>query len=157
MNEIYPIELAFRLNGQPEVYSGSPERALLDILREDRQLIGAKPGCGIGRCGACMVWLDDAPVNACLVMAWQLAGRSVRTIESVAADPASLPVRDALAACGGIQCGYCTAGMVMSLTFLHGQPDKTDAADAAHQMCGNLCRCTGYGGLQRTLARLFEN
>ena len=104
-----------------------------------------------------MVWLDDAPVNACLVMAWQLAGRSVRTIESVAADPASQPVRDALAACGGIQCGYCTAGMVMSLTFLHGQPDKTDAADAAHQMCGNLCRCTGYGGLQRTVARLFEN
>ena len=90
-------------------------------------------------------------------MAWQLAGRSVRTIESVAADPASLPVRDALAACGGIQCGYCTAGMVMSLTFLHGQSDKTDAADAAHQMCGNLCRCTGYGGLRRTLARLFEN
>lgn len=157
MKEIDTIELAYRLNGQPVEYAGSPERALLDILREDHQLIGAKPGCGIGRCGACMVWLDDAPVNACLVMAWQLAGRSVRTIESVAADPASLPVRDALAACGGIQCGYCTAGMVMSLTFLHGQPDKTDAADAAHQMCGNLCRCTGYGGLQRTLARLFEN
>ena len=145
----------FELNDVEARHDGAPERRLLDILREDHGLTGAKPGCEVGRCGACMVWLDAQPVNACLVMAWQLQGRSVRTIESVATDAASAPVREALARCGGVQCGYCSAGMVMTLSYLHGQTPRPSGPEAAAQMCGNLCRCTGYGGLTRAIGELF--
>jgi aerobic-type carbon monoxide dehydrogenase small subunit (CoxS/CutS family) len=85
-----------------------------------------------------MVWLNGEPVNACLLMAYQIQGQTVRTIESVAQDSASEPVRDALARCGGVQCGYCTSGMVMSMSWLHQQQPRPTAAEAEAQMCGNL-------------------
>lgn len=147
--------LHFELNGAPCTLNVPPGRRLLDLLREDLGLVGAKPGCGVGRCGACMVWLDDEPVNACLLMAWQLPGRRVTTIEGLAGDARAVPVRVAMAEAGAVQCGYCAPGMVMSLTWLHAQPTPCDRTEAAAQLCGNLCRCTGYGGLQRTLDRLF--
>lgn len=151
------IDISFELNGDVVQWRCLPERRLLAILREDFALTGAKPGCEIGRCGACMVWLDDEPVNACLVMAWQLEGRRVTTIEALAAAPASAPVRDALARCGAVQCGYCSAGMVMTMTHLHLhlQVPRPDAREAAAMVCGNLCRCTGYGGVNRAIEMLF--
>jgi len=147
--------VAFTLNGRPVALAAPPDRRLLALLREDLGLVGAKPGCGVGRCGACMVWLDDEPVNACLVMAWQLDGRRVTTVEGLADDPRAAPVREALARHGAVQCGYCSAGLVVGLTWLHGQADVPDRDAAAAQLCGHLCRCTGYGGLQRTLDALF--
>ena len=81
------IRIDFELNAQPATLECPAQRRLLSLLREDLGLIGAKPGCDIGRCGACMVWLDGQPVNACLVMAWQLHGRRVTTGEAIAADP----------------------------------------------------------------------
>ncbi|GAA5235513.1 (2Fe-2S)-binding protein [Verticiella sediminum] len=149
------LRLALQLNGQPVALECRADTRLLTLLREHWCLTGAKPGCGIGRCGACMVWLDEVPVNACLVMAYQLQGRSVRTIESVAADVVSLPVRQALAEQGAVQCGYCTAGVVMTLTWLHRQPAAACREQARAAMCGNLCRCTGYTGLERAVAQLF--
>lgn len=149
------MDLSFVLNGNAVACSCAPGRRLLDLLREEFALTGAKPGCEIGRCGACMVWLDDEPVNACLVMAWQLEGRRVTTIEALAAAPSSEPVRDALSRCGAVQCGYCSAGMVMTLTHLHLREPRPDAREAASLACGNLCRCTGYGGLKRTIDVLF--
>ncbi|MEF7613376.1 (2Fe-2S)-binding protein [Aquincola sp. MAHUQ-54] len=149
------FDLRFELNGEPVRVACPPDRRLLTLLREDFGLTGAKPGCEVGRCGACMVWLDGEPVNACLVMAWQLDGRQVRTIESVAADERSAPVREALACHGAVQCGYCNAGMVMTLTWLHGRTPRPDAQEAAALMCGNLCRCTGYGGVARAVEALF--
>lgn len=149
------IDLCFDLNGQPVQLRCPPERRLLAILREDFGLTGAKPGCEIGRCGACMVWLDGLPVNACLVLAWQLQGRAVVSIEHLAGLPASQPVQAALARCGAVQCGYCSAGMVVSLTHLHARQPQPGLAEAQALMVGNLCRCTGYGGLQRTLVALF--
>jgi aerobic carbon-monoxide dehydrogenase small subunit len=150
------IDLDFELNGQPVRLRCAPDRRLLAILREDFGLTGAKPGCEIGRCGACMVWLDAVPVNACLVLAWQLAGRHVTSIEHLATLPASQPVQAALAQCGAVQCGYCSAGMVVSLTHLHARQPRPGLAEAQMLMAGNLCRCTGYGGLQRSLALLFQ-
>jgi len=149
------IDLQFTLNGAEVSMHTAPQRRLLDILREDMQLTGAKPGCGIGRCGACMVWLDDMPMNSCLLMAFQLQGRRVTTIEAVARQPASVPVREALANCGGVQCGYCSAGLVMTLTHLHGRTPRPGVREAAALACGNLCRCTGYGGINRALDELF--
>ncbi|MBP6902436.1 MAG: 2Fe-2S iron-sulfur cluster binding domain-containing protein [Burkholderiaceae bacterium] len=149
------IDLHCRVNGQPVALRCPPTRRLLALLREDLGLAGAKPGCGVGRCGACLVWLDGEPANACLVMAYQLQGREVTSIEAVGASEASAPVREALARCGGVQCGYCSPGLVMMLTHLHQQQPRPDAQQAAGQLNGQLCRCTGYGGLQRTLAVLF--
>lgn len=145
----------FKLNTRAVSVSCAPDRRLLDILREDFGLIAAKPGCGVGRCGACMVWVDDLPANACLVMAFRLEGRSVRTYEDVAADAASAPVREAIARCGALQCGYCTPGLAMTLTHLHQQTPRPDREQAASLLSGNLCRCTGYGGIQRSIDQLF--
>lgn len=150
------IEVSFDLNGATVQCRSAPTRRLLSLLREDFGLTGAKPGCEIGRCGACMVWLDDTPANACLVMAWQLQGRRVTTIEAVAQRPDSAPVRQALAECGGLQCGYCTPGFVMTLTHLYQQQPRPSAREATELLCGNLCRCTGYGGMQRAVVRLFS-
>ncbi|MCA6215433.1 (2Fe-2S)-binding protein [Ideonella sp. B7] len=150
------ITVTLQLNGHPVQVECRPDTRLLTLLREHWGLTGAKPGCEVGRCGACMVWLDDAPANACLLMAYQLEGRAVRTIESVAADPASLPVRQALAECGGVQCGYCSAGMVMTMSHLAGLQPRPSLAEAEALMCGNICRCTGYGGIRRALVRVFD-
>ncbi len=144
--------MTFEVNGQPVALTQPPTRRLLDILRQDLGLTGAKPGCGIGRCGACMVWLDGVPVNACLVLAMRLPGRSVVTIEALAADDA---VSRALAEEGGLQCGYCTPGLMMTLRWLWAQTPRPTLAEAEALMVGHLCRCTGYGGIRRALVRLF--
>ncbi len=150
------IDVEFHLNGEPVRLRCPADRRLLDILREDFGLTAAKPGCAIGRCSACMIWLDDAPANACLLLALRVNGRSVRTYEAVCQDPASQPVRDALAECGGLQCGYCTPGMVMTLSHLHQLPAPPHAPAARELASANLCRCTGYGGIRRAIDRLFE-
>ena len=157
MSTVSAIDLQCTVNGEAVRLRCAPTRRLLEVLREVLGLTGAKPGCGIGRCGACLVWMDGNPVNACLVMAYQLQGRAIVTIESVADSEASAPVREALARCGAVQCGYCAPGLVMMLTHLHGQQPRPDAAQASAQLCGQLCRCTGYGGLQRAVAQLFSD
>ena len=144
--------MKFTVNDAAVETDAPPTRRLLDILRHDLALTGAKPGCDIGRCGACMVWLDGAPVNACLVPAFRLAGRRVTTVEGVPADDA---VSRALAEEGGLQCGYCTPGLMMTLRWLYAQTPRPDLAEAEALMVGHLCRCTGYGGIRRALARLF--
>ncbi|MFN7753272.1 MAG: (2Fe-2S)-binding protein [Pseudomonadota bacterium] len=151
------IEVDFTLNGQPARVRCEPTRRLLSVLREDLGLTGAKPACGIGRCGACLVWMDGKPVNACLLMACRLQGRSIETIESVGQTEQSAPVREALARAGGVQCGYCGPGLVMMLTHLYRQQPRPDAREASAQLCGQLCRCTGYGGLQRAVDLLFAD
>ncbi len=140
------------MNGADVELDAPPTRTLLDILRLDLELTGAKPGCTIGRCGACVVWLDGEPVNACLVPAFRLAGRRVTTVEGVAADDA---VSRALAEEGGLQCGYCTPGLLMTLRWLHARTPRPAVAEAEALLVGHLCRCTGYGGIKRALMQLF--
>jgi carbon-monoxide dehydrogenase small subunit len=149
------ITVKFDLNGQSLSLEVEPERRLLDILRDDLGLVGAKPGCGIGRCGACMVWLDGIPANACLVMAFQLRGCAVSTIEMVAGTPPSQPVLAALSECGALQCGYCSPGLVMTMTYLNQLTPRLDADEATALCAGNICRCTGYAGIKRAVKVLF--
>ncbi|THT98274.1 xanthine dehydrogenase subunit E [Lampropedia puyangensis] len=149
------IDLCLELNSQSVSARCTPDTRLLTLLREHWHLVGAKPGCEVGRCGACMVWFNDAPANACLLMAYQLQGQRVRTIESLREDPVAQPVMQALDACGGVQCGYCSAGMVVHLSWLHQQLPLPNRQEAESMMCGNLCRCTGYGGIRRAIAQLF--
>jgi len=142
----------FIVNGQNIDIEAPPTRRLLDILRRDLSLTGAKPGCEVGRCGACTVWLDGVPANACLVLAMRLEGRSVTTVEHFdAADPVAL----ALAEEGGLQCGYCTPGLLMTLRWLNAHDSRPSVAEAEDLLSGHLCRCTGYGGIRRAVTRLF--
>lgn len=124
-----------------------------DILRDDLLLTGTKVSCEIGRCGACMVLLDGKPVNSCLLMAYQAAGKEVTTIEGISAGEELHPVQQAMLEEGGLQCGYCTAGMVVTLTALWEKNPTPTRVEAEEALCGNICRCTGYEGIFRAVER----
>ncbi|MBR3371338.1 MAG: (2Fe-2S)-binding protein [Rhodobacteraceae bacterium] len=150
--------IAFTLNGAETALHCAPDRPLVTILREDLGLTGTKLACGVGRCGACMVLLDGAAVNACLLMAWQVAGRRVDTIEGVRKDPRFAPMLAALAQANSFQCGYCAAGVTIALAGALGGPEDPDDAALTTALEGNICRCTGYQsilhGAQDARARL---
>ncbi|MGN7309509.1 (2Fe-2S)-binding protein [Alkalicoccobacillus gibsonii] len=133
-----------------------PTKLLLDVLREDCGMTGTKRSCGIGRCGACAVHIDGKLSASCLTMAYQVEGRSVTTIENLATGEELHPVQEAMLKHGGFQCGYCTPGMVMAIDALlttHPHPTEEQIKDA---LSGNLCRCTGYGGIIRSIQQLIE-
>ncbi len=132
------------VNGRVHEIAASPNRTLLEALREDLGLTGTKQGCGAGDCGTCTVLLDGRAVNACLILAVQAAGHEIVTIEGVAHGPELHPLQAAFVDHGAVQCGFCTPGMVLSgMALLHTNPDPTDD-EIRVAISGNLCRCTGY-------------
>ncbi len=139
------LELSFTVNGSARTLTVPPLKRLLDVLREDLGLTGAKEGCGEGECGACAVILDGAPINACLVPASQVQGSVVVTVEGLAdRDGALSPLQRCFVESGGAQCGICTPGMLVAAQcFLDQQLPATDEA-VREAIAGNLCRCTGY-------------
>ncbi len=132
--------LSFRVNGDPTQVAVRPDSTLLDVLRNDLGLTGTKEGCGSGDCGTCTILLDGEPVNACLLLALEVEGRSVETIEGLV----DHPIQKAFIAHGAIQCGFCTPGAVMSAKALIDRNPRPTREEAASAMSGNLCRCTGY-------------
>jgi aerobic carbon-monoxide dehydrogenase small subunit len=136
--------LTLTVNGdRHEVYLDT-RRTLLDLLRHHLQLKGSHRGCDAGDCGACTVHLNGVPVTSCLVLAADCEGAEVVTIEGVAHDGRLNPVQQALVDEGGIQCGFCTPGVVMNtLSLLAEKPHPTEA-EVRNWLAGNLCRCTGY-------------
>jgi carbon-monoxide dehydrogenase small subunit len=136
---------SFTLNGRPVETDVPGMTPLLSVLRDDQLLTGAKLGCGEGRCGACTVLLDDMPVASCLMPVANTEGKAVRTVESVAAPDQPLSrVQDALLEAGGVQCGACIPGVVMTLTALLEQETEFNDDIVRHALTGNICRCTGY-------------
>lgn len=136
--------LNFTVNGQAETLDVTPRTRLLDALRVDLNLTGTKEGCGTGDCGSCTVLLDGRPVNSCMVLALQADGRDITTIEGVGTPGDLHPIQQAMIGSGGIQCGFCTPGMVLSLKSLldcNPQPGEHEVRVA---ISSNLCRCTGY-------------
>jgi len=138
----------FTLNGAPVEVTVPAERLLVDLLREDLGKTGTKDGCSVGVCGLCTVQIDGAPMSACLLLATQVDGAAVRTIEGLAS-----PLQDAFIEEGGFQCGICTSGQLMTAdALLRAKPEAT-AAEINDWQMGNLCRCTGYYGIARAIAR----
>ena len=136
--------ITFQLNGITCEVLVDPNQTLLRMLREDLSLTGTKYGCGEGDCGSCTVLLDDKPVNSCLVLAAQVDGHRVATIEGLADGDKLHPLQASFIGKGAIQCGFCTPGMILSAKALLEQQPEPSELEVRTAISGNLCRCTGY-------------
>jgi aerobic carbon-monoxide dehydrogenase small subunit len=137
-------EILFTVNGEPRKVRAYPMERLLDVLRHQLRLPGAKEGCGEGECGSCSVLMDGALVNSCLVPVLQAAGASIVTIEGLARGETLHNLQESFLECGGAQCGICTPGMILAAChLLDGRSDPT-VEEIKEGLSGNLCRCTGY-------------
>ncbi len=139
------------VNGRKKSFRGAPFKRLIDVLREDFALTGTKEGCGEGECGACTVLLDGEPVNSCLVPVCQVEGRTVETVESLGAPEKLSRLQAGFLACGGAQCGICTPGMLMTAHAHLQSNGKTDDKSVRTALSGNLCRCTGYQDIVKSV------
>jgi carbon-monoxide dehydrogenase small subunit len=136
--------ITLSVNGVEHEVAVPPRRLLSDVLRDDLGLTGTHVGCEHGVCGACTVLIDDRPARACLTFAVQMEGHEITTIEAVARDGALSPLQQALHEEHGLQCGFCTPGIIMTFeAFLRDNPDPSEA-EIRDVLSGNICRCTGY-------------
>jgi carbon-monoxide dehydrogenase small subunit len=143
--------IALIVNGRKKSFRGAPFTRLIDVLREDFRLTGTKEGCGEGECGACTVLLDGAPVNSCLIPVCSVAGRKVETVESLGTAEKLSPLQTSFLECGGAQCGICTPGMLMTAHSHLKSGGKADDASVRAALAGNLCRCTGYQDIVKSV------
>jgi carbon-monoxide dehydrogenase small subunit len=137
-------EFSLRINGEQRFVRACSMERLLDVLREQFGLKGAKEGCGEGECGACAVLVDGELVASCLVPVIQAAGSSIVTIEGLAGDARFDALQEAFLECGGAQCGICTPGMILAAVNLLNKRPSPTIDDIREGLSGNLCRCTGY-------------
>jgi carbon-monoxide dehydrogenase small subunit len=137
-------EFALRVNGEMRNVVAYPMERLLDVLRHQLGLTGAKEGCGEGECGACAVLMDGEIVDSCLVPVLQAAGASIVTIEGLAGDARLCTLQNTFLERGGAQCGICTPGMILAAVSLLNKKPEPTMEDIREGLSGNLCRCTGY-------------
>ncbi len=152
MSTRYRVKL--EVNGEVVEVEVEARDSLLDVLREQLGLTGTHAGCEQGACGACTVLLDGQVVRSCLVLAVQVGGRSVTTIEAVGQPGALHPVQEALRRHHGLQCGFCTPGIVLAAIDLLARVPDPDEAEIREALAGNLCRCTGYAGMVAAIAEV---
>ncbi|MCB2109281.1 MAG: (2Fe-2S)-binding protein [Rhodobacteraceae bacterium] len=142
------VKVSLTVNGSAHSAEVEPRTLLVDFLRAHLSLTGTHVGCDTSQCGACTVHLDGKPVKSCTMLAVQADGHQVTTIEGVATGKDLHPMQAAFRECHGLQCGFCTPGMVMSaLGIVTRHKDGLDEATVRHELEGNLCRCTGYHGI----------
>ena len=145
------VPATLNVNGVAYRVELDPHTSLLDAVRDVIGLTGSKEGCDDSECGACMMLLDGKPVNSCSYLALQTQGLDVTTVEGLAEGDELAPLQRALLENGGVQCGFCTPGMLISATaLLRSNPDPSDD-DVRIALSGNLCRCTGYDGIVRAV------
>jgi carbon-monoxide dehydrogenase small subunit len=145
------VPATLNVNGTGYAVELDPHVSLLDAVRDDVGLTGSKEGCDDSECGACMMLLDGKPVNSCSYLALQAEGREVTTVEGLADGDRLAPLQRAFLEQGGVQCGFCTPGMLISATaLLRANPDPSDD-EVRIALSGNLCRCTGYTGIVRAV------
>jgi carbon-monoxide dehydrogenase small subunit len=137
--------MALNVNGKLRRVTAPADAFLIDVLRDQLDLTGAKNGCGMGECGACTVLLDGAAVFSCLTLAIEVQGHEITTIEGLSRGGDTDPVQRAFAETGGVQCGFCTPGMILSASALLAETPRPTEDEVRRALSGNLCRCTGYG------------
>ncbi|WP_029008801.1 (2Fe-2S)-binding protein [Azospirillum halopraeferens] len=148
--------ISLTVNGHAVTAAVAPRTHLADFLREQRLLTGTHLGCEHGVCGACTILIDGEPARSCITYAVACDGRSVTTVEGLDADPLAAELRDAFSAEHGLQCGFCTPGMLVAARdVVQRLPDADDAAVRV-AMSGNLCRCTGYVGIVNAIRRVLD-
>lgn len=142
--EAQTISLSFTVNGRANELEVEPHELLLDVIRDRLGLTGVKRSCDVQVCGACTLLLDGRPVSSCNLPAFEARGRNVLTIEGLAQNGRLHPLQEAFIEHGGLQCGFCTPGMILAAkALLDENPDPTEE-EIKHFMHGNICRCTGY-------------
>lgn len=132
------------VNGRQEIIEVQPTETLLEMIRERLHLTGTKEGCGMGECGACTVIMDGETVNSCLVLAVEANGKSIVTVEGVGSRDKLHPVQKAFVERGGMQCGFCTPGMIVTAKYLLNKNPHPTEEEIREGLAGNFCRCTGY-------------
>lgn len=144
------------INGQPAEFLCEPRQSLLEILRDTLHLTGTKEGCSNGNCGACTVLLDGVPVDSCLVLAVEVEGAKIETIEGVACQSHLHPIQQCFLEDAALQCGICTPGFIMSAKALLARNPNPSEHEIRFQLAGNLCRCTGYVGIVNAIRDVQE-
>jgi carbon-monoxide dehydrogenase small subunit len=148
--------ITLQVNAKSHVVDVEPRTLLVELLREHLRLTGAHVGCDTSQCGACTVWVDGKSVKSCAMLAMEAEGKAVTTIEGLATDGKLHPMQQAFHTCHGLQCGFCTPGMVMCATELvQRNPDPTEN-EVRHWLEGNLCRCTGYHNIVKAVLTAAE-
>ena len=137
-------DITLNVNNNEYTLQVKPSATLLDVIREDLGLIGTKEGCGEGECGACTVLMDGLAVNACLILAAEANGKHIITIEGLADGEKLHPIQQAFVDIGGMQCGFCTPGMILSAKVLLDRNQNPTDEEIKKGLEGNFCRCTGY-------------
>ena len=150
------VSVTLRVNGTAVPIEIDPHTSLLRAVRDHVGLTGAKEGCDDSECGACMMLLDGEPVNACSYLALQAQDREITTIEGLAAPGELSELQLAFLEQGGVQCGFCTPGMLISATALLARTPAPTEDDVRIALAGNLCRCTGYDGIVRAVLEAAE-
>jgi carbon-monoxide dehydrogenase small subunit len=151
------ISISAIVNGRPVQSSIEPRTSLADLLREELRLTATHLGCEQGVCGACTVLIDGQPVRACITLAVGVDGADIRTLEGLDQDPLMLVLKAAFHDKHGLQCGFCTPGMLISAWDLLRRKPHLSTADIRIAISGNLCRCTGYQGIVRSIESAAEN
>ena len=150
------IEITLEVNGAPVAGRTEPRTTLADFLREQVGLTGTHLGCEHGVCGACTVLLDGRSVRSCLVLAVQAAGRSLRTVEGLAGPDGPHPLQEAFSELHGLQCGFCTPGILMTAVELLAERPRPDELEVREALTGHLCRCTGYVNIVKAVLTAAE-
>jgi len=150
------MDVTVEVDGRSATFAADAAETLLELLRDHLGATAPKAGCGVGRCGACVVLLDGRPVAACLVPVDRLDGANVVTRDGLA-EAELRPIVDALRAAGAFQCGACAAGLTVTLAWLKARRPCPTAAEAERALAGHLCRCTGYAGIRSAVAALFTD
>ena len=146
------VKISFRVNGEPKTVRAYPMERLLDVLRQQLQLTGAKEGCGEGECGSCSILMNGVLVNSCLVPILQANEADIVTIEGLASQDRLHVLQQAFLDCGGAQCGICTPGMILAALHLLSKNPQPSREEMGEALSGNLCRCTGYTQIFESVA-----
>ena len=150
------VKITFALNSKKMTMEIPTNISLLELLRDRLGLIGTKKACEAGECGACTVLINGKSVNSCLILAPQINGKTIQTIEGLGTETSLHPLQKSFVEKGAVQCGFCTPGMLMSLKQLYDENPGADQGEIKQAISGNLCRCTGYQQIVEAVELIFK-